>query len=59
MSEDTPQPCREWLEAINDTLDEEVDESLYRRAAIQKLFTAIESDHISPEERARMIEEYH
>ncbi len=59
VSEETPQPYREWLEAINDTLDEEVDESLYHRAEIQKLFAAIQSDHISPEERARMIEEYH
>ncbi|MCI5149420.1 MAG: hypothetical protein D3916_08545 [Candidatus Electrothrix sp. MAN1_4] len=59
VSEETPQPYREWLEAINDTLDEEVDESLYRRAEIQKLFTTIQIDHISPEERACMIEEYH
>ena len=59
MSEDTPQPYREWLQAINDTLDEEVDESRYHRAEIQKLFESIQRDHISPEERARMIDEYH
>jgi hypothetical protein len=59
VSENTPQPYREWLQAINDTLDEEVDESQYRRAEIQKLFESIQRDQISPEERARMIEEYH
>jgi hypothetical protein len=59
VSEETPQPYREWLQAINDTLDEEVDESLYQRAEIQKLFTSIQRDHISPAERASMIEEYH
>ncbi|MCI5159958.1 MAG: hypothetical protein D3906_16340, partial [Candidatus Electrothrix sp. AUS1_2] len=39
--------------------DEEVDESLYDQAVIQKLFESIRRDHLSPEERARMIEEYH
>jgi hypothetical protein len=55
----TPEPYREWLQAINDTLDEEVDETQYHQAAIQKLFTTIQRDHFSPEERARMIEEFH
>jgi hypothetical protein len=57
--ENTPEPCRAWLRAINDTLDEEVDESLYQQSAIQKLFAAIQRSQFSPEERARMIEEYH
>ncbi len=55
----TPEPYRAWLQAINDTLDEEVDETQYHHAAIQKLFEVIQRDHISPEERARMIDEYH
>lgn len=59
VTDTTPAPYRAWLQAINDTLDEEVDESQYHQAAIQKLFDAIQRDHISPEERARMIEEYH
>ncbi len=29
------------------------------RPAIHKLFDAIQQDHVSPEERARMIDEYH
>ncbi|MCI5131091.1 MAG: hypothetical protein D3904_06095 [Candidatus Electrothrix sp. EH2] len=59
VSKKTPQPYREWLQAINDTLDEKVDESRYSRTEIQKLFTAIQSDHISSAERTRMIEEHH
>ncbi len=59
VTEATPEPYREWLEAMYDTLDKEVDETHYHRAAIHKLFDAIEQTHISPEERARMIEEHH
>ncbi|MCI5131513.1 MAG: hypothetical protein D3904_08300 [Candidatus Electrothrix sp. EH2] len=36
-----------------------MDESLYGQGVIQKLFESIRRDHLSPEERARMIEEYH
>jgi hypothetical protein len=54
----TPEPYREWLRAIDDTLDEEVDETQYHRKEIQKLFSHILKDQISPEERARMIDEY-
>lgn len=59
VTDQTPAPYREWLKAINDTLDEEVDETQYQRAEIRKLFEAIRRDHLSPEERARMIDEYH
>lgn len=59
LNNTTPEPYREWLRAIQDTLDEEVDESQYHRSEIRKLFEAIQRDHISPDERARMIDEYH
>jgi len=59
VTDATPEPHRAWLQAINDTLDEEVDETQYHHAAIQKLFEAIQRDHISPDERARMIDEFH
>lgn len=58
VNDKTPSAYREWLEAIQDTLDEEVDDRQYRQAAIQKVFTAIEKSRISPKERADMIEEY-
>ena len=59
LTNTTPAPSREWLQAILDTLDEEVDEDQYQRPEIRKLFEAIQRDHISPDERARMIDEYH
>jgi predicted transposase/invertase (TIGR01784 family) len=54
----TPKPYREWMQAIYDSLDEQVDETLYTNPSIQTLFQVIEQDHITPEERARMKEEH-
>jgi predicted transposase/invertase (TIGR01784 family) len=59
VNEQTPALLREWLLAIADSLDEEVDESLYQRAEIHKVFDLIKKETITPEERAQMIEEYH
>jgi predicted transposase/invertase (TIGR01784 family) len=53
-----PEPCREWMLAIDDSLDEKVDEAKYTNPSIQTLFCVIEKDKITPEERARMKEEY-
>ncbi|HEW97159.1 MAG: hypothetical protein DRR16_32205 [Candidatus Parabeggiatoa sp. nov. 3] len=53
-----PSNCREWMLAINDSLDEKVDEDKYTNPSIQELFCVIEKDKITPEERARMKEEY-
>jgi predicted transposase/invertase (TIGR01784 family) len=58
VNEQTPQPYREWLQAINDSLDGEVDETLYQRVEIQKIFSLIEKNQISPQEYARMKDEY-
>ncbi len=58
VSDDTPQPCRQWLQAIDDTLDEEVDESCYDKQIIHDVFTLIERSAISPQELAQMKEEY-
>ncbi|MGR0482896.1 MAG: PD-(D/E)XK nuclease family transposase [Candidatus Electronema sp. V4] len=59
VTAETPEPYREWLRAIDDTLDEKVDETQYQQIAIHKLFDAIRCDHISPEERASMIDQFH
>jgi hypothetical protein len=56
-NEQTPEPYREWLRAINDSLDGEVEESGYLQPLIRKIFDYIEKDLVSPEERARVIEE--
>ncbi len=46
------------MAAIEDTLDEQVDESNYTRPEIQHIFNLIEKDNITPQERAKMFDEY-
>jgi len=58
VTDATPEPYREWLAAIHDTMDEEVDETRYRRAEIRDIFRHIRKDTISPRERAVMKDEY-
>jgi predicted transposase/invertase (TIGR01784 family) len=58
VSDKTPENYREWLRAIKDSLDGEVDELTYQRLEIQKVFGLIETDQVSPDERARMKDEY-
>lgn len=55
----TPLTYREWLQAINDSLDEQVEETHYHLPEIQKIFQHIAKDLLSSQERTRMIEEYH
>jgi predicted transposase/invertase (TIGR01784 family) len=57
-TDETPAPLREWLRAIDDTLDSQVDEATYHHPLIHRIFDHIEQDQVSPEERFRMIEEY-
>ncbi len=57
-NEKTPAAYKEWMDAIQDTLDGQVEESNYHELLIQKIFDAIENDHISPAERARMFDEF-
>ncbi|MDM8567577.1 PD-(D/E)XK nuclease family transposase [Candidatus Halobeggiatoa sp. HSG11] len=58
VTENTPEPYREWLLAIVDSLDEEVDETDYQHPEIQQIFELIARDLVSPKERARMKDEY-
>jgi predicted transposase/invertase (TIGR01784 family) len=58
VNENTPIAYREWMEAIKDTLDEQVEESDYHNAMIQKVFASIEEDGLTPRDRYDMIEEY-
>ncbi len=55
---DTPKPYREWLLAIQDTLDGEVEETNYHLPEIRKIFEYIEQDSVSPVERAKMFDEH-
>lgn len=58
LSDQTPEPYRQWLRVIADSLDETVDETSYPNIPFQRLFKLIERSDISPEERARMFDEY-
>jgi len=58
IQDDTPKEYREWLEAIEDSLDEEIDESHYLNPQIQRIFDLIKKDKVTPQERARMFDEY-
>ncbi len=58
VSDKTPEPYREWLRAIDDSLDEEVDENDYQRQEIKDIFNSIQKDLTTPQEYARMKDEY-
>jgi predicted transposase/invertase (TIGR01784 family) len=58
VTDETPQPYQEWLKAINDSLDKQVEENDYHNEVIQEVFSLIKTDKISPAEYARMKEEY-
>ena len=58
VSKNTPKKTSEWIRAIDDSLDEEVNENDYKNPNIKRLFELIEKDQITPEERARMKDEY-
>jgi predicted transposase/invertase (TIGR01784 family) len=58
VDENTPARYREWLLAIDDTLDEEVEETAYKHPQVQKVFTHIGKDAITPQERARMFAQH-
>ena len=53
VNEETPEPYREWLLAIQDTSDGEVEETDYHKPEIRKIFGHIEKDDVSPAERDR------
>ncbi len=58
VNDETPDAYKEWMLAIEDTLDGEVDESRYSHSEIRKMFDYIEKSQISPEEHASMKDEY-
>jgi len=58
VSDETPEPYREWLRAIDDSLDEEIDEQEYQKSEILEIFNLIEKDQTTPQEYARMKDEY-
>jgi len=57
-NDETPESYREWMRAIEDSLDEVVEESEYVSPQIRRVFQHIEKDGISPYDRAKMFDEY-
>ena len=58
LNDETPEAWREWMLAINDSLDEQVDTSVYHKPSVQKIFACIEKSSLTPDDHARMKDEY-
>lgn len=58
VNENTPIAYREWMEAIADTLDGQVDESHYHNQMIHKIFASIEESDLTPTDQYNLIEEH-
>jgi predicted transposase/invertase (TIGR01784 family) len=58
VTETTPEPYREWLKLIQDSLDEQVDETNYHKTEVLKVVNLIKTDGLTPQDRARMKDEY-
>ena len=58
VNDNTPEPLREWMLAIKDTQDGEVDETIYHKSEILEIFDYIKQDLISVDDRTKMIDEY-
>jgi predicted transposase/invertase (TIGR01784 family) len=58
VTENTPEPYQEWLKLIQDSLDEQVDETSYHKTEVLKVVNLIKTDGLTPQDRARMKDEY-
>jgi len=58
VNDKTPLLYREWLRAIDDSLDGQVDETSYLVPEIRRVFEIIKKDLLSPVERERIMDEY-
>ena len=58
LTSETPEPYKKWLKLIDDSLDKKIEESDYQNDIVQEIFSLIKKDKISPQEYARMKEEY-
>jgi predicted transposase/invertase (TIGR01784 family) len=54
---ETPAPLRRWLEMIEDSLDQKVDETRYPEPLLQRVLRTIERSRVSPEEAYLLKEE--
>ena len=59
VNENTPPLYQEWLRLIDDSLDGQIEENDYQLSEVKKIMLHIEQDGVSPEEKAKMIDQYH
>lgn len=57
QNENTPESIKIWLELIDDSLDEQVDETRYSVPIFQKVIEEIKTDNVTPQELARIKDE--
>ena len=50
---------QEWLRAVDDTLDSAIEEAEYANPWILRLFDLVEEDHLTPDDRAQLIEDHY
>jgi predicted transposase/invertase (TIGR01784 family) len=58
VSDQVPEPYRQWLQLIRDSLDEQVEESGYDKPELQTILDLIKVDGLTPQDRARLKDEY-
>lgn len=58
MTVKIPEPYQEWLRTIKDSLEEQVEESEYHKPAVLKVSDLIQRDRRTPQDGARMKDEY-
>ena len=58
LNDKTPKVYREWLMAIEDSMDKEMNRDDYGKEVIQDIITIIETDSVTPQEGAKMIQEF-
>jgi predicted transposase/invertase (TIGR01784 family) len=57
-NEQIPEPYRQWLMMIQDSLDEQIDESKYQKPEVLKIVNLIKRDGLTIDDRTRIIEEH-
>lgn len=57
VTAETPAPLRRWLELIEDSLDQRVDETKYPEEALQRALRTVERTRLSPQEAFRLKDE--
>jgi len=58
VNDETPEPYKEWLRAIEDSLDKKIDKSEYQREIIHEIINSIKEDKLTSKERTKMVNEY-